>query len=72
MNHNPQVFHAPDEGLSQTARRKFGKYYKRTPLPNEATARSINIWSLPEYVSPPTTHYRAGSQDALAIKSKGR
>lgn len=71
MNHNPQQFQTP-KGLSQIARRKFGKYVKRVPLPNEATAPSISVWALPTLVSTPSTHYRAGSQDAMAIKSKGR
>ena len=70
MKQNPQQFQTP-KGLSKTARNSFGKYVKRIPLPNEATAPAISIWELPEYVSPPTTYYRAGSEDALNIKSKG-
>lgn len=71
MNHNPHQFQTP-HGLSQIARRKFGKYVKRIPLPNEATAPAISVWELEVYVSPPDNYYRAGSQDALAVKSKGR
>ncbi len=57
--------------LSKTARDSLGKYVKRIPLPNEATPPRTSVWELEEYVSPPSTHYRAGSEDAIKIKSKG-
>ena len=70
MKQNPQQFQTPKR-LSKTARDSFGKYVKRIPLANEAQPPRTSIWELEEYVSTPTTHYRAGSEDALKIKSKG-
>lgn len=72
MSRNPQVFHAPSEHLSREARKAFGtSYVPRVPKRGEALPARNSVWDRPAYVPTCWANTRAGSEAALAIKSKG-
>lgn len=71
MTKHIPVFATPTLKLSRDARRALGGYVKRNRLAGEATPPGDDLFARPEYVPTRGANVREGSEDALAIKSRG-